>query len=152
MRSGLIVIGNVLLKRASQVAFAEKKAVIQASGLPVVRGYSRQLQQLFQNLLSNSLKYSKTDEAPRIDIICSETEWAGKSYYRISVRDNGIGFEQQYADKIFQMFSRLHGRSEYSGSRVGLSIVKKVVENHNGLIQVHSAPGKGAEFEVLLPV
>jgi PAS domain S-box-containing protein len=130
----------------------EKEAIIAVGKLPVVKGYRRQLQQLFQNLISNALKYSKKDMSPRIDISASEVAEKGKSYYLITVKDNGIGFEQEYADKIFQMFTRLHGKGEYSGTGVGLSIVKKVVENHNGFISVESIPGEGSTFNVLLPV
>ena len=74
-----------------------------------------------------------------------------KPYHLIVIKDNGIGFAQEYAEKIFQMFTRLHGRSEYSGTGVGLSIVKKVVENHEGFIEVESAPGEGATFRIYLP-
>jgi len=130
----------------------EKKAVVHVGRLPVIRGYRRQLQQLFQNLLSNSLKYSKAEVPPHIDITAEQTNSNGKNYHVIKVKDNGIGFEQQYEDKIFQMFSRLHGKSEYSGTGVGLSIVKKVVENHNGFIRVQSESGEGSTFEIYLPV
>ncbi len=129
----------------------EKKAVITVDNLPAVQGYKRQLQQLFQNLLTNALKYSKAGVPPVITITAAATTVAGSRFQVIKVADNGIGFEQQYADKIFQMFSRLHGKSEYSGTGVGLSIVKKVVENHNGLIEVKSEPGVGSTFEVYLP-
>lgn len=134
-----------------ELDIGEKKAVINAGKLPVVQGYRRQLQQLFQNLLSNALKYTKAGEAPRIDISATEVTEAGQRYHLITVKDNGIGFEQQYADKIFQMFARLHGKNEYSGTGVGLSIVKKVVENHNGFIRVESEAGKGSTFFVYLP-
>jgi PAS domain S-box-containing protein len=130
----------------------EKSAVIHIGDLPVVRGYRRQLQQLFQNLISNALKYSKAGEPPRITIVSNTVIKNDKHYSMIEVKDNGIGFEQQYADKIFQMFSRLHGKGEYSGTGVGLSIVKKVVENQNGFIEVESTPGVGTNFKVYLPL
>jgi hypothetical protein len=129
----------------------EKGAVINAGKLPLVKGYRRQLQQLFQNLISNAIKYSKQNVPPHIEIKAEEVKRAGKPYHLITVADNGIGFEQEYEDKIFQMFSRLHGKSEYSGTGVGLSIVKKVVENHNGFIKVKSKPGEGSTFEIYLP-
>ncbi len=130
----------------------EKKAVVNVGKLPVVQGYRRQLQQLFQNLISNALKYSKADVPPQINITAGVVKLEGKEYNVINVEDNGIGFDQQYEDKIFQMFSRLHGKSEYSGTGVGLSIVKKVIENHNGFIQVQSEVAKGSTFMIHLPV
>lgn len=130
----------------------EKKAIINVAGLPVVYGQRRQLQQLFQNLISNALKYSKAEEPPRIDITASEWEENRCAYHVISVKDNGIGFNEEYAEKIFQMFTRLHGRNEYSGTGVGLSIVKKVVEHHNGFIRVESREKQGSLFKIYLPV
>jgi signal transduction histidine kinase len=118
----------------------------------VIQGYRRQIQQLFQNLLSNALKYSKADVPPQILITAGHSERGGKLYHTIKVSDNGIGFEPEYADKIFQMFTRLHGKAEYSGTGVGLSIVKKVVENHDGFIEVENEPGEGSTFEIYLPV
>jgi PAS domain S-box-containing protein len=129
----------------------EKKAVIRVGKLPVVKGYRRQLQQLFQNLISNALKYSKVDELPVIKITASRVTEKQKLYNVISVEDNGIGFEPEYAVKIFQMFTRLHNKGEYSGTGVGLSIAKKVMENHNGFIRVESIPGKGSTFRAYLP-
>lgn len=130
----------------------EKGAIIRVSNLPVIKGYRRQLQQLFQNLISNALKYSKQDVASVIQITADETHINGQAYNVISVVDNGIGFEQQYAEKIFQMFSRLHGKDEYSGTGVGLSIVKKIAENHDGFIRAESVLGEGSTFKVYLPV
>ncbi|MGZ3839830.1 MAG: ATP-binding protein [Flavisolibacter sp.] len=128
-----------------------KKAVITTQNLPVVRGHKRQLQQLFQNLVSNGLKYSKPDVAPVLEFTAGRTLENNQPYYWISLKDNGIGFEQQYEDRIFQIFSRLHGKAEYSGTGVGLSIVKKVLENHKGFIRVESSPGEGANFSIYLP-
>lgn len=130
----------------------EKKAVIEVGKLPVVQGYRRQLQQLFQNLISNALKYKKPQMAPVITISAEQVLRGDTTFHAIAVSDNGIGFEPEYADKIFQMFTRLHGKTEYSGTGVGLSIVKKVVENHDGFIEVYSEPGVGSKFVVHLPV
>jgi light-regulated signal transduction histidine kinase (bacteriophytochrome) len=130
----------------------EKKAQINIEKLPIVNGYRRQLQQLFQNLISNALKYSKKDVPSRIDITAGKVIENQKPYHLIAVKDNGIGFAPEYAEKIFQMFTRLHGKAEYGGTGVGLSIVKKVVENHNGYIRAKSKPGEGSTFEIYLPV
>jgi light-regulated signal transduction histidine kinase (bacteriophytochrome) len=135
-----------------ELVIGEKRATITVDQLPVVKGYRRQLQQMFQNLISNSLKYSKEDVPPVITISAGQLVEGGQAYHLITVRDNGIGFEPQYAGKIFQMFARLHGKGEYSGTGVGLSIVKKVVENHDGFISVESAVGEGSAFKVCLPV
>jgi PAS domain S-box-containing protein len=129
----------------------EKGASVSVENLPVVQGYRRQLQQLLQNFISNAVKYSRNDVLPRISITGSIVAKDDLDYNLIEVKDNGIGFEPEYTDKIFQMFTRLHGKNEYSGTGVGLSIVKKVVENHNGFIQVESSPGQGSNFMVFLP-
>lgn len=141
----------------------QKAAVIEVGPLPKILGYRRQLQQLFQNLISNALKYSKANVPPHIVIsaesvsgttdglVLPETGVA-TDFHLIKVADNGIGFDQSNADRIFQMFQRLHGKTEYSGTGVGLAIVRKVVENHNGKITAESAPGKGSTFKIYLPV
>lgn len=130
----------------------EKKAIVNIAPLPMAQGYRRQLQQLFQNLISNALKYSKVDVPPIINIAHQEIERNSTRYHLISVQDNGIGFDTVYADKIFQMFARLHGKAEYSGTGVGLSIVKKVVEHHNGFIEVESGVNGGSLFKIYLAV
>jgi light-regulated signal transduction histidine kinase (bacteriophytochrome) len=140
----------------------EKKARIKAGRLPTVKGYRRQLQQLFQNLISNSLKYSKPDTPPEITIRAKKVKGSHsgmelpahllrKNFHLIEITDNGIGFDQSDAERIFNVFTRLHGNYEYSGTGVGLSIVHKVVENHNGYITAFGKPGKGATFKILLP-
>ncbi|RYZ62626.1 MAG: PAS domain S-box protein [Chitinophagaceae bacterium] len=144
-----------------EVEIEEKKALIVVDPLPVVKGHRRQMQQLFQNLIGNAIKYHKPGMPPEVHISCRRlgpseqilitTERPPGQYNLIEVRDNGIGFEQEDADRIFKIFTRLHGNAEYSGTGVGLSIVKKVVENHNGYIWAESSPGKGAAFKILLP-
>ncbi|RYY41664.1 MAG: PAS domain S-box protein [Chitinophagaceae bacterium] len=130
----------------------DKQADIHVQPLPVISGYRRQLQQLLQNLVSNSLKYSKKGVPPRIAISASERSEGGIRYQVLRVQDNGIGFDNAYKEKIFHMFARLHGKHEYSGTGVGLSIVKKVVENHRGMIRADGSPDEGAVFEVWLPI
>ena len=141
----------------------EKQAIINIATLPTISGHSRQLQQLFQNIISNALKYSKTDRQPVIHISADQVKGheisqqmnAGdeqKDFYKIEITDNGIGFEQKYADKIFRVFQRLHTRTDYPGSGIGLSIVKKVIENHHGYITVMSQPDVGSVFSIYLPV
>jgi len=145
------------------VLIEEKKAIITTGTLPTVKGHRRQLQQLFQNLIGNALKYAKNNEAPRISIkatIVSGKELGNnvtaddlqKQFHAISVADNGIGFEQEYAERIFQMFQRLHGKAEYAGTGVGLSIAQKVAQNHGGYIKAEGIPGIGATFTVYLPI
>lgn len=145
-----------------ELLITEKNAHVHVGQLPVVKGHRRQVQQLFQNLIGNALKYSKQGTLPVVQItsgiitgrdagmpVAPDDE--EKSFHRIVIADNGIGFEQQYADKIFNIFTRLHGNLEYKGTGVGLAIVKKVVENHKGYIAAQSEPGQGATFIVLLP-
>ncbi|MEI6947025.1 PAS domain-containing protein [Paraflavisolibacter sp. H34] len=136
----------------------QKNALIESDGLPVAQIIPSQFRQLFQNLLSNSLKFAKEDEQPRITIRHSYVngEEAGEpggtgNYLRIEIKDNGIGFENEFAGKIFAIFQRLHGRSEYEGSGIGLAICKKIVEHHGGLIYATGVPGEGATFTIILP-
>jgi signal transduction histidine kinase len=140
-----------------ELIIEEKQAEIEVQKLPTVKGYRRQLQQLFYNLLTNSLKYNLPGVPPKIVIKSEEVMgeeanlMPGKKYSKLSVTDNGIGFDQQYATKIFQMFQRLHGKTTYEGTGIGLAIARKVVENHNGKIVAESVPGHGATFTVYLP-
>lgn len=119
-----------------------------------------QFQQMMHNLISNALKFSRPDLQPHISIDCKNIVPAprthpdiipGKTYCHISVSDNGIGFDEQYKDRIFQVFQRLHDKNTIAGTGIGLAIVKKIVENHNGIITVSSQPGNGARFSIYLP-
>lgn len=145
-----------------EVLIKEKNAVVIVNPLPTIKGYRRQLQQLFQNLISNAVTYSKPGVAPQICISSrvvkgSEVRPDGpeedrnKTFYLIEVQDNGIGFEQSNAELVFRMFSRLHGKADYAGTGLGLSIARKVAENHDGYIWAESELGKGATFNILLP-
>lgn len=141
----------------------EKKAKVVIQALPIVKANRQQLRQLFQNLLSNAIKYHKKEEHPQVEIIskivngnCIDYHVTLKkeisNFYHIQVKDNGIGFDQEDAERIFQLFQRLHGKAEYDGTGVGLAIVKKVAEHHNGYVWAESSPGNGATFNLLLPV
>jgi signal transduction histidine kinase/CHASE3 domain sensor protein len=154
---------NLLLDNAKQELIQDiedKKAVIDSDELPVINVIPFQIQQLFINLIGNSLKYSRPGKDPEIRITCEETgplEFSStnedklKKYYKISVKDNGLGFDQQYAEDIFMLFFRLHPKSEFAGSGIGLSICKKIIENHNGFITAQGNPGEGSVFSFFLP-
>ncbi len=135
----------------------EKNAMIISDGLPVACVISFQFHQLIENLLLNALKYHKPGIPPQITITCSLYEGSNDdlledTYYKIDFRDNGIGFEQQYHKKIFELFQRLHGKSEYPGSGLGLAICKRIMQNHKGAITATGVPGEGATFTLYLPV
>jgi signal transduction histidine kinase len=155
---------NKLLENATQELahdIEEKHAVIESAQLPVLNVIAFQIQQLFVNLIGNALKYSKPGVSPVIKIDCEKLVTRDypdfitdtrKKYLKISISDNGMGFDQQYAEKIFILFHRLHHSSEYVGTGIGLSICKKIAENHNGFIIAEGKPGIGATFVVYLPV
>lgn len=134
-----------------ELTITQHKAVIKSEVLPLVNGYSRQLQQLIQNLVSNAIKYSKQDATPIIDIAAQVELVDGRKYHKVSIKDNGIGFDQSYEQKIFEMFARLHGRDQYAGNGIGLAIVKKIVDNHQGFIKATGVVGEGATFDIYLP-
>lgn len=133
-----------------ELVIQEKKAVVNIGVLPAVTAVPPQMQQLFSNLISNALKYSSG--FPVIEIKGTIVTHNQAEMAEIIVSDNGIGFDGQYSDQIFKLFQRLHGRSEYSGTGIGLSICKKIVEQHNGDISATSSPGNGATFTIHLPV
>lgn len=134
-----------------EILVKEKQATINCTGLPVILGIPGQIRQLFQNLLSNSLKFSKKDAAPVIDISASLQEVQGKKFVKIIFRDNGIGFDKAYSEKIFVIFQRLHPKQMYEGTGIGLAIVKKIVSLHGGDIVATGIENEGATFEITLP-
>ena len=144
-----------------EIKIEEKNSRIVTAELPEIEAISPQISRLFLNLLSNALKFSREGVTPEV-IFASEKASRDekqqleldkdKEYVKITVSDNGIGFEQEFAEKIFVIFQRLHGRSEYEGTGIGLAICKKIVENHNGRIIAESQPGIGTVFSIFLPV
>lgn len=138
----------------------QQKALIRYEPLPEASVVPSQFRQLFQNLISNSLKFVREGVQPVITIDCKTID-AGEAggyqlrkaptYLRLRFSDNGIGFENEYAQKIFAIFHRLHGRSEYEGSGIGLAICKKIAEHHGGVIFASGEPGAGASITVLIP-
>lgn len=128
-------------------AVQKSRAEITVQTLPTVLGKPSQLKQLFQNLLSNALKYYSSDRAPQVTISAGRQE----KFWCFSVQDNGIGIEPEYYDEIFQIFHRLHSQEEYPGTGIGLATCKKIVENHKGRIWVASDPGAGTTVYFTLP-
>lgn len=143
-----------------ELLIQEKNAVIRCEGLPVIEANPLQINQLFTNLLSNSLKFNNSHR-PEISIKAApiqaneamKLEGLDKQlpYYQLEFSDNGIGFDQRYAEQIFTIFQRLHTRKEYSGTGIGLALCKKIALNHRGNIFAHSGSGQGATFHVFLP-
>jgi signal transduction histidine kinase len=117
-----------------------------------------QMRQLLQNLIGNGLKFHKEDEPPVVKVygeIIKERRGGqdqGKNLCHVVVEDNGIGFDEKYCDRIFTVFQRLHGRSEYEGTGLGLAVCRKIVERHNGTITAKSEPGKGSRFLITMPI
>jgi PAS domain S-box-containing protein len=145
---------NAVLDQVTQnleTAIQNKRAEIKREPLPTIKARRHQMEQLFQNLISNALKFNDK-ETPVISIETSMIEHeSGEPHCLILVKDNGIGFEPEHSARIFEAFYRLHGRSQYSGSGIGLAICKKIVELHNGTISATSEHGKGATFSIILP-
>ncbi|HEY0732178.1 MAG TPA: ATP-binding protein, partial [Chitinophagaceae bacterium] len=144
-----------------ELLIEQKEAKVIVEPLPVIKAVPIQMQQLFYNLLHNALKFSKPGEKPLLEIRSRrllEEEILKypmlqhfKEYHEITVKDNGIGFDQQYAEKIFMIFQRLHSKSEIEGTGIGLALAKKVVKNHGGEIMAHSKRGEGTCFRIILP-
>ena len=139
----------------------QKEAEILAEELPVINGNSNQIFYLFKNLISNAIKFQGPGNQPMLKITGTKVEGSqvasghaaeARHYYKISFEDNGLGFEEKYSKKIFQVFQRLHGAKEFEGTGMGLAICRKIMENHRGFIKVKSEPGKGSVFSCYFPV
>lgn len=161
---GRVALRDVITEGLENLSAAVKETggQVAVDALPVVEGDRSQLVQLFQNLLSNAFKFHRPGVPPRVQVsvtlvgahalpahVKPARECA--AYHCISIADNGIGFDEKYLDRIFQVFQRLHGKSEYPGTGIGLSICEKVAHNHGGTITASSKPGEGATFFVYLP-
>lgn len=153
------VLDNVL--NDFELMIGQKGAVIKTDRLPVLKAVPHQMNQLFNNLVSNSLKFSKDNTTPVITIACAQLNDAEKKIYnlddektyaRISFSDNGIGFSNEFSERIFEIFQRLNPRHAYAGSGIGLSICRKIVANHHGIITADSTEGAGASFHIILPL
>jgi signal transduction histidine kinase len=131
-----------------EAAIADAGATIDMSDLPEIMGDPTQLAQLFQNLIGNAIKFRR-DDPPLVRIAAAPAE---NGFAEITVEDNGIGIEREYVEKVFLIFQRLHGRDKYSGTGIGLAIVKKVVEHHGGKVWIDSTPGQGSRFRFTLPL
>ena len=156
---------NVVLsevKNDLEVAILEKGAIVTNDELPRLEAIPEQMRQLLSNLLANALKYSHPDRAPEIRISAPLLDpdkgidlpgfEPDREYFELKVEDNGIGFDPQFAERIFVVFQRLHTHNQYSGTGVGLALCKKVVHNHGGEIYADSVPGQGAIFRAILPL
>jgi PAS domain S-box-containing protein len=148
------------VKADQELRIEETSTTINVMKLPVIEAVPPELKQLFNNLIGNALKFRRKDVQPLVDISCTVLSHKEKSdlllpfnrvFYEIKIQDNGIGFEPAYAQKIFEIFQRLHGKTEYAGSGIGLAICKKIVDNHDGIIYATSQPGQGSVFSVILP-
>ncbi len=124
----------------------EKKAEIASFNLPDIRGENEQITLLLQNLVENGLKFNKSQN-PRVEVSCR----ISKGKYEIEVKDNGIGFDEKYSEKVFQAFERLNSRVHFDGAGMGLAICKRIVDNHKGKVGVTSTPGKGSTFRITIP-
>ena len=131
----------------------QKGATIQVDVLPAIDGIPILMHQLFYNILQNALKFAKETEAPAIHISSTTfTNDLGIPHAQICIRDNGIGFDEQYANRIFETFARLHQTARYEGTGLGLALCKKIVERHGGTITAKGTKNEGAEFSIILPI
>ncbi|WP_205511694.1 PAS domain-containing sensor histidine kinase [Longitalea arenae] len=154
---------NAIMKEVQtdlELKIEETSTSFQIDALPVIEAIPSQMKQLFDNLVNNSIKFRKLNTHPIINIRCSRLSRRQKeqhqldtanNWFKIEFTDNGIGFEPEYKERIFQIFQRLHGKTEYPGSGIGLAICKKIIDQHKGLIYATGEPDNGATFTIILP-
>jgi light-regulated signal transduction histidine kinase (bacteriophytochrome) len=130
---------------------ADTGGSVEVGELPEIDADALQMRQLFQNLIANALKFHRKDEKPKVVVRADRAEEASDGHCRITVEDNGIGFEEKYLDRIFTPFQRLHARNAYEGTGIGLAVCRKIVERHGGTLTAKSTPGVGSTFEITLP-
>lgn len=143
-----------------EVRIQETQAQVTVGSMPTLEADALQMRQLFQNLIGNALKFQRPGVPPMVNIQCREDSGntnevessQRRSFCRITVSDNGIGFDEKYLDRIFKVFQRLHGRNEYEGTGIGLAVCAKIVERHGGQLTARSAPEQGATFIIRLPL
>jgi light-regulated signal transduction histidine kinase (bacteriophytochrome) len=142
---------NNVLNEAQQdleIAIEEKGVLLNIASMPVVKGDERMIRQLFENIISNAIKYSKVNVSPVIDITCQQNG----SFYELAFKDNGIGFNEKYLPQMFTLFQRLHNRDSFDGTGLGLAICRKITDLHSGKIWATGKEGEGATFYVSLPL
>ena len=141
-------LGNITKHVLEDLSYiiGELNAEVLLSPLPEVSVDASQISRLFQNLISNSMKFRR-DEPPRIEISAREVP----GYWEFCIKDNGIGIEEKFYDRIFEVFQRLHAQQDYTGTGIGLSLCKRIVERHKGEIWVESVTGEGSTFYFTLP-
>ena len=136
-----------------EIEIERTRTQINIDSLPILNAVPGLMRQLFYNLINNGIKFRKPDTAPVINIYSEKVNAFrdNTNFYKITISDNGIGFDTKYAEDIFVVFKRLHSFHEFEGTGVGLSICKKIVEKHNGYITAHSKLGEGSNFVIMIP-
>jgi PAS domain S-box-containing protein len=130
-----------------QQRIEESKAKISVERMPVISANKTEMQQLFQNFISNAIKYCPQDRTPEVNVICNDID---NNSWEFTVKDNGIGIPEEYHKKIFNLFQRLHSKDEYEGTGLGLAICKKIIDNYQGKIRINSKPGEGTSFSFVI--
>ena len=136
-----------------EIRIKETNATITSDDLPAIDAEPHHMRQVMQNIIGNAIKFHHPDRLPVVTISTEVINSAtGQNLVEIKIADNGIGFDQKYADKVFTVFQRLHGKQEYEGTGIGLAICRRIIEHHNGAISVSSEQGIGTTFNIQLPI